>query len=267
MKIDINIFVSVFNHENSIQKCLESILNQKTRYTYKIICLDDCSSDKSYLILQKFQNLYPNKMELFRNEHNSGSFRRSLIKSKDKINFDTKYWSIIDGDDWLLDMSKLEDQINFLESNNKYIGCGGKTNLVNEENKLISIIDQSIDSFNLKDLIMLEGKENLYMHISSITYRNVYFQKEKFIAPLKKYAKISGDTALLFLMLNFDTTKEIFCMKKIVSQYNYTKKGKWSKMSLSQQKRFNFFNFLNYIKLVSFKYKILIILKKFRIIS
>ena len=267
MKIDLNIFVSVFNHEHTIQKCLESILNQKTKYSYKIICLDDCSSDKSYLILQNFQNLHPNKIILFKNENNIGRFKQSLIKLKDKINFDAKYWSIIDGDDWLLDMNKLEDQINFLEINSKYIGCGGKTNIVNKENKLIGVIDQSIDSFNLKDLIILEGKENLYMHISSIIYRNVYFQKEKFIAPVKKYVKISGDMSLLFLMLNFDHTKEIFCMKKIVSQYNYTKKGKWSKLSLRQQKIFNFFNFLNYIKFVSFKYKILIILKKFRIIS
>ena len=105
------------------------------------------------------------------------------------------------------------------------------------------------------------------MHTSSIIYRNVYFKKEKFIAPLKKYAKISGDFSLLFLMLNFDHTKEIFCMKKIVSQYNYTQKGKWSKLSLRQQKKFNFFNYLNYIQLISFKYKILIILKKLKIIS
>ena len=75
MKIDLNIFVSVFNHEHTIQKCLESILNQKTKYSYKIICIDDCSSDKSYLILQKLRNLYPNKIELFRNEYNSSRFR------------------------------------------------------------------------------------------------------------------------------------------------------------------------------------------------
>lgn len=267
MKIALNIFVSVFNHEHTIQKCLESILNQKTKYSYKIICIDDCSSDKSYLILQKFQNLYPNKIELFRNKYNSGRFRRSLIKLKDKINFDTKYWSIIDGDDWLLDMNKLEDQINFLEINSKFIGCGGKTNIVNEENKLIGTIDQSKDSFNLKDLIMLEGKENLYMHISSIIYRNVYFQKEKFLAPVKKIAKIKGDTALLYLMLNFDDTKEIFCMKKIMSQYNYNQKGKWSKLSLDHQNKTNKNYFLNFIRIVSLKYKILILLKKFRIIS
>lgn len=74
MKIDLNIFVSVFNHEHTIQKCLESILNQKTKYSYKIICIDDCSLDKSYLILKEFQNLYPNKIEVFRNEHNIGWF-------------------------------------------------------------------------------------------------------------------------------------------------------------------------------------------------
>jgi glycosyltransferase involved in cell wall biosynthesis len=49
MKIDINIFVPIFNHENIIQKCLESILNQKTRYTYKIICLDDYNKNTSPL--------------------------------------------------------------------------------------------------------------------------------------------------------------------------------------------------------------------------
>ena len=266
MKIDLNIFVSVFNNEHTIQKCLESILNQKTKYSYKIICLDDCSSDKSYLILQNFQNLHPNKIKLFKNENNIGSFKQSLIKLKDKINFDAKYWSIIDGDDWLLDMNKLEDQINFLEINSKYIGCGGKTNIVNKENKLIGIIDQSIDSFNLKDLIILEGKENLYMHISSIIYRNVYFQKEKFLAPVKKIAKIKGDTALLYLMLNFDDKKEIFCMKKIMSQYNYNQKGVWSKLSLDKQNKVNKYYFLNFIRIVSFKYKILILLKKFRII-
>ena len=45
--IDISIVVPMYNVENYIEKCLESLLKQATDIAYEIILVDDGSSDNT----------------------------------------------------------------------------------------------------------------------------------------------------------------------------------------------------------------------------
>lgn len=57
----LSIVIAVYNTENFLEACLDSILNQKISYDdYEIICIDDGSTDFSGQILDRYANIYPN---------------------------------------------------------------------------------------------------------------------------------------------------------------------------------------------------------------
>ena len=53
--IKVSIIIPVFNVENYLRKCLDSVINQ-TLKEIEIICIDDCSTDSSYSILKEYAN-------------------------------------------------------------------------------------------------------------------------------------------------------------------------------------------------------------------
>lgn len=96
----ISIIIPIFNVEQYIVECLESILSQ-TFCDYEIICIDDASTDMSYEILQKYigEN---NTIKLLKNTQNRGlsyTRNRGLKEAKGK------YIMFVDSDDMLQENS------------------------------------------------------------------------------------------------------------------------------------------------------------------
>lgn len=52
---DLMIIVPVYNVENYLKQCLDSVLNQRTQYSYCIVAVDDGSTDRSSEILEKYR--------------------------------------------------------------------------------------------------------------------------------------------------------------------------------------------------------------------
>lgn len=96
----ISIIVPCYNSEMTIKKCINSIMNQ-TYKNFEIICIDDCSKDRTFKILNE---LNIDKVVLIHNKENKGvSFSRNLgiLKAKGK------YICFIDSDD-TIDKNYLE---------------------------------------------------------------------------------------------------------------------------------------------------------------
>ena len=113
-QIKVSVFVPVYNDENNIENCINSILNQEYKFD-EIIVVNDCSSDKTENILKKFKNI-----TVINNEINKGvSFSRNIGIENCK----NEIIAGIDSDvelekDWLKKILKL-----FLNNNAVYC-CG-----------------------------------------------------------------------------------------------------------------------------------------------
>lgn len=116
----LNIAILCHNHSNFIEKCINSILCQNTSYKYKIIIVDDCSTDGTREILENFSKQNPNKIELILNNENIGALYSAKILAQ-KAN--AKYVCFLDGDDYWCYENKIQTQIDFLENNTDYTGC------------------------------------------------------------------------------------------------------------------------------------------------
>ena len=53
---DLGIIVPAYNAEQYIQECVDSVLSQKTTYTFRMIVIDDGSRDHTFDLLEKYQD-------------------------------------------------------------------------------------------------------------------------------------------------------------------------------------------------------------------
>ena len=67
--VEISIILPIFNAENYLNTCINSILMQDFS-DFEIICVDDCSTDNSFSILNRFKN--DNRVKFFKNESRKG---------------------------------------------------------------------------------------------------------------------------------------------------------------------------------------------------
>ena len=99
IEYDLMIIVPIYNSAECIEMCLQSLLHQKTNYTYKIICVDDGSTDQTESILQKYKKF--SNVEIIR-QKNAGvaSARNKALK-----NICGQYVLFVDSDDLLPEYS------------------------------------------------------------------------------------------------------------------------------------------------------------------
>lgn len=73
-----SIVIPVFNVEDYIEECLNSIINNFDQNEFEIVCIDDASTDRSVEIIKYYQNNYPN-INLYQNITNKGvAFSRNI---------------------------------------------------------------------------------------------------------------------------------------------------------------------------------------------
>lgn len=110
----VSFLIPTYNVEKYITKCLNSILNQ-TDTNFDILVCDDCSTDKTYQILQDFKKQHPHKIKLFRNSKNMkvGYTRQFLID-----NCTSEYFYFVDADDYIK-KNTLQNFINLIRKTNK----------------------------------------------------------------------------------------------------------------------------------------------------
>ena len=98
------IIVPNFNYEHTLEKCLNSILEQSYK-NFEIIYVDDCSTDKSVKIARKLLKQPHKVIELKQKRYNGGARNEAYLH----LSQDVDYIYYVDADDWLLDKDCLKD--------------------------------------------------------------------------------------------------------------------------------------------------------------
>tara|TARA_Y100000590_G_scaffold388181_1_gene462358 strand:+ start:2884 stop:4185 length:1302 start_codon:yes stop_codon:yes gene_type:complete len=100
MKIFFSIIIPIYNSERFLDKCIRSLIGQSIN-NFEILLINDCSSDKSSEICQKYKNNY-NFINLINHKKNLGvaKTRNNGIK-----NSKGKYLVFLDSDDYLYNNS------------------------------------------------------------------------------------------------------------------------------------------------------------------
>ena len=72
MKPLVSIITPVYNAEKYLEETILSVINQSYK-NWELLLIDDCSTDKSYGIIQKYLKV-DNRIKCLKNEKNNGPF-------------------------------------------------------------------------------------------------------------------------------------------------------------------------------------------------
>ena len=106
---NISVIVPIYNGENYIKRCIESILNQSYK-NIEIILINDNSTDSTNKIIAKYLAL-PNVKAIINNQRIGPAESRNIGLSKAK----SPYILFLDCDDWI-DLNCIERAITILDS-------------------------------------------------------------------------------------------------------------------------------------------------------
>lgn len=111
----VSIIVPVYNVENYLAKCLESLINQ-TYQNIEILVVNDGSSDSSEQIIQHYAHKYPEKIRAFIKENGGLSDARNF--GIDRAAGD--YLGFVDSDDYVTP-TMFEEMVNLAEKHQSKI--------------------------------------------------------------------------------------------------------------------------------------------------
>ena len=132
----VSIQCATYNQESYIRNALDSILMQKTDFSFEILLHDDASTDKTTDIVKEYAERFPNIIHLFLEKENK--FQKGIDYWKDVVanHSPAKYIAYCEGDDYWTDPYKLQKQYNALETHPECDMCACAAIMVSEDGQL-----------------------------------------------------------------------------------------------------------------------------------
>ena len=163
----LTIVIFSYNHEKFLRRTLESILMQKVNFSYRILVADDASTDSSPAIISEYAEKHPGKVVPLLRPQNLGSmenYRRTLADVR------SEYVLVNDGDDYLIDPSKLQRQVDWLDEHPEYSICFHSVQVVREGDEAGSAASFPVKKYcrnmDFRDLL-----EYNFLQTNAVMYR------------------------------------------------------------------------------------------------
>ncbi len=216
--VTVSIYVATYNHEDYIVRALDSILMQKTKYSYEVLVGEDCSTDNTRNILKEYEVQHPNKLTIFYRTENM--HLKPIKNAMDlRMRCRGKYLIALEGDDFWTDENKLEKQVSFLEEHPEYIAVAhnctvvGKDSLPNGEQ--YPECKDSEYSFNHFFKRIMPGQ------LTTVLCRN-YMTDDIMDLSLVSQGLSPGDQLTYFSLLCHG---RIYCLQDSMSAYRHITSG------------------------------------------
>lgn len=222
----LTVVIITYKHENYIVQCVENVVLQKTKFSFEIIISDDASPDNTRTKVDFFLNTNQsvNKIKYYKHDRNIGvvnNFEWALNKCNGQ------FIAICEGDDFWIDVHKLEKQVSFLEKNQEYVACFHNA-LIKKGDEIIGKHSQRTKSeeISIEDIISVGG--GIYP-TASLVFRN----PKHFDFP-KLDAFISGDRLLALNLINYG---KFYYFSDCMSVYRVHAEGVYSSILNDNNKK------------------------------
>lgn len=147
-----SIVIPCYNHEQFVQDCIQSVIDQ-TYQNIELIIIDDGSKDHS---VERIQKMVLKCEERFKNfEFRYRSNRGLCATLNESLNFCSgEFFSVLASDD-LIVKDKIERQVNFLQNNPRSGGVFGNVQLIKNNDSISTLAKKNsrFKKFNFDDVI------------------------------------------------------------------------------------------------------------------
>ena len=238
-KVMVSVFCITFNHRDYIERCLKSLVNQKTDFKYEILVHDDASMDGTQEIIREYAEKYPDLIIPILQEKNQYSQNVDILKHFLLPIASGKYIVECEGDDFWCDPNKLQIQVETLENHPECALCVHETNTVDKEGNPQDLhfpttrIDHCIISTSEFMYLTLD-EQNWLFHLSAFMVSKqlfgAYMEYKTTGFPSRFYK--AGD---LPLYLYFAMQGDIYYIDRVMSVYTVESGGFMSRVKEDKQ--------------------------------
>lgn len=129
MEFTVSIRLMTYNHSEFIQQAMNGIMMQQTNFKVEVVIGDDFSTDNTLELIKSYKNTQNITIKLLERSVGDAYWvkRQKFGRLYNFVNIlencKGKYIALLDGDDYWTDPLKLQKQVDFLEANDKFIGC------------------------------------------------------------------------------------------------------------------------------------------------
>lgn len=225
--IMVSIFCITYNHGLYIRDAIEGFLMQKTNFKYEIIIHDDASEDNTAEIIKEYEQNYPGLIYGIYESHNQWGCHFPVLDwiiELQKQHCKGKYIASCEGDDYWIDMQKLQLQVDYMENHPECMMSIHDGLDVDCRNNIIKS-----KSLYAKDCIIRPEEIITQRHVkvpsASMFYRRSMLEIKGFFLQ----AGIGDYPCLLYCM----EKGTIYYFSRIMSVYRFCHKDSWSE-SISQ---------------------------------
>lgn len=186
--MQVSIIIPIYNVEQYIRKCLDSLV-QQTCKDFEAILISDGSKDNSDAIVHEYLTQYPELFKYYRNENQGVGFTRNFGLQKAA----GKYIMFVDSDDYV-EPDFVDKMLNkIVETDADVCICGAKD--VSEEGSVVNI---AVNKHMNNPTTLLNQKDIL---LERVAVWNKIFKKEMFNGRQFAQKEWSEDLRLVPLIL------------------------------------------------------------------
>ena len=221
----ISIIIPVHNTEQYLRQCLDSIINQ-TFKIFEAIVINDCSSDKSYKIIEEFEKK-DSRITVINSKKNFGL---GFCRNEGLKIAKGKYIIFVDSDDWVK-LDYIEILYNAIEKHNvdfvsaEYINYNNITSVYSPNEREISFYKQ----YNFYDFVIDNEsiKKKILLDTPCICIWSKIFKRE-FLISNNIYFKINFFEDNLFTWEAIANAKNFLFIKDLIYYYRTNRKGSFA---------------------------------------
>ena len=130
--VKLTVLVMTYNHVRYIAQALESVLTQRTSFSYEVIISEDCSTDGTRDIVLAFHQRRPDTIRLLLSDRN---LRSNAVVVRGLQAARGQYVALLDGDDYWTSPHKLQKQVAFLDAHPECAVCFHNAVVVHEDGR------------------------------------------------------------------------------------------------------------------------------------
>ncbi|EIM06127.1 family 2 glycosyl transferase [Planococcus antarcticus DSM 14505] len=224
-KIMVSIECTSYNHEDFIAEALDSMLMQRTNFTYEILIHDDASTDRTAKIIKSYEQKYPDIIKPIYQTENQYS-KGVLVEEFNLERAKGKYLAVCEGDDYWTDPDKLQKQVDYMETHPQCSMCVHAAERVSAVTKKpVSVMRPSHKNkiFSVEEVI--EGGGDLF------ATNSILYSREKISEMPDFYLNATvGDYPLVI----WGALNGTLCyIDQNMSAYRVDVKGSWTSVQVS----------------------------------
>lgn len=231
---ELTIIISNYNQEEHIAETIDSALHQRVNFPFKIIIVDDCSTrDHSREIIRRYTERYLNIEAIFADE-NKG-YLTNILRAKTITK--TKYFCLLDADDYWTDRDFLQRAYDFLEEHNEYSIFESNVEVLDEVNRHLFISHRYKSSTYSKEMF-LNGEAVPVTQTTGMFLRNTIFingipSVMKDAIGTRSERSFEGDTGRFIMHLKCGLA---YYDSHVVGVYRLTENGIWNSLRNSKKR-------------------------------